>query len=61
MEENINHIFRRQFERCKGELIQANCPQCYIDCFSRFLRFANEDVITEVRKQDYGMAPDTYR
>jgi len=59
--EEIDKIFRRQFQRCKGDLISVNCPQIYIDCFSKYMDFASEDVATVIRNMENGMDKNTNR
>jgi hypothetical protein len=51
MEQEIERIFNRQFERCKAELKQVNAPQLYIDCVSKYMIFLKKDV-KEI--MDYG-------
>ena len=45
MEKDIEKIFNRQFERCKNDLLQVNCPRIFIDCFSKYFDFAKLDVL----------------
>lgn len=45
IKENQEKIFNRQFERCKSELLQVNCPQIFIDCVSKYFNFAKQDII----------------
>lgn len=44
MEKEINRIFNRQFERCKSDLLEVNCPQVFIDCVSKYFNFARMDI-----------------
>jgi hypothetical protein len=48
MENEIERIFNRQFERCKAELKEANAPQLYIDCVSKYLHFLKKDITKEI-------------
>jgi len=43
--ENQEKIFNRQFERCKSELLQANCPQVFVDCVSKYFNFTKQDIL----------------
>lgn len=40
----VNRIFNRQFERCKTDLRQVNCPNIYIDTISKYFNFARKDI-----------------
>ena len=42
---NQEKIFNRQFERCKSDLLQVNCPQIFIDCVSKYFNFAKQDIV----------------
>lgn len=44
MEQEIERIFNRQFERCKAELKEVNCPSLYIDAVSKYFNFAKIDI-----------------
>lgn len=44
MEQEVERIFNRQFERCKDKLKQVNCPEIYIDCVSKYFNFAKMDI-----------------
>lgn len=48
MENEITRIFNRQFERCKAELKEANCPQLYIDSVSKYMSFLKMDITKEI-------------
>jgi hypothetical protein len=52
MENEIERIFNRQFERCKTELKEVNAPQLYIDCVSKYMNFLKKDITKEI--MDYG-------
>ena len=43
----------RQFERCKAELIKANCPQIFIDCFSKYTHFSKLDIYKWIKDNGY--------
>ncbi len=43
--ELVEKILNRQFERCKGELLEASCPQIFIDCVSKYFNFAKQDIV----------------
>lgn len=44
MEEEIERIFNRQFERCKKDLLEVNCPRIYLDCVSKYFNFLKLDI-----------------
>ena len=44
MDTEVTRIFNRQFERCKAELREANCPRVYIDSVSKYFNFAKMDI-----------------
>ena len=44
MDKEITRIFNRQFERCKSELLQVNCPQIYLDSISKYFNFLKIDI-----------------
>lgn len=54
--EEVTRIFNRQFQRCKNELLEVNCPQLYIDSVSKYFTFLKQDV--EGRIKDYGLDED---
>jgi len=45
MDTEAERIFNRQFERCKTELKEVNCPQIYIDSVSKYFNFAKLDIM----------------
>ena len=51
MEKDIEKIFNRQFERCKNDLLQVNCPRIFIDCFSKYFDFAKLDVLDRIKEK----------
>lgn len=49
MENEINKIFNRQYERLKSELSAINMPQGYLTIISKYWDFAKYDVLERIK------------
>lgn len=49
MENDINKIFNRQYERLKNELSAINMPQGYMTIISKYWDFAKYDVLERIQ------------
>lgn len=50
MEQDVEHIFNRQFERMKSELMAINMPQGYLTIISKYWDFAKQDVQERIKE-----------
>lgn len=44
MEQEVERILNRQFERMKAELLAINMPQGYLTIISKYWDFAKQDI-----------------
>lgn len=44
MEQEVERIFNRQFERMKKELLDINTPSGYLTIISKYWDFAKQDI-----------------
>lgn len=44
MEQEVQRIFNRQYERMKAELVDINIPQGYLTIISKYWDFAKQDI-----------------
>lgn len=58
MENELDKIFNRQFERMKLELLDINMPQGYLTIISKYWNFAKIDL--EKRIKEYGMDKNSH-
>lgn len=52
MENEIDKIFNRQFERMKSELLDINMPQGYLTIISKYWNFAKMDLEKRISEND---------
>lgn len=52
MEQDIDHIFNRQFERMKSELLAINMPLGYLTIVSKYWDFTKKDVQERIKEDD---------
>jgi hypothetical protein len=50
MENDIDKIFNRQFERMKAELLDINTPQGYLTIISKYWSFAKKDLQERIKE-----------
>lgn len=48
--QDVKQIFARQYKRLENCLKEANCPQLYLDAFSKYFKFCEEDILNLIKE-----------